>query len=110
MVAASVAGHRLWRNNTAKAWVGVYFNRLPDGTVTLKNARLLHAGLCVGSSDCIGLTKSGVFAAVEFKSSRGRARPEQVKFIATVRRLGGFAGISRSVQDTMDILDGKIRD
>lgn len=109
-VAASQAGCRLWRNNVAEAWVGIYVRRLPDGTVTLKNSRPLHAGLVKGSSDLIGLTGAGVFLAIEVKTPTGRVRPEQRKFIETIRQLGGRAGIARSVQDAINIINGEIRD
>ncbi len=106
---ATTDGHRLFRNNVAKAWVGIYAGRTADGTVTLKNARPLHAGLCVGSSDLIGFTAKGRFLAVECKSAVGRPSPEQTNFIETVRKFNGLAGLAKSISDYKDIINGNPR-
>lgn len=52
-LAASRVGARLWRNQTGKY-------QLADG-------RWLSSGLCVGSSDLVGITADGRFLAVEVK-------------------------------------------
>lgn len=107
---ATNQGNRLLRNNVAEAWVGVFSGRTKDGTVTLRNARPLHAGLCIGSSDLIGWTRLtilpehvgravAVFTAVEVKTNIGRPSPEQIRFIETVRSVGGIAGIAKSIED-----------
>lgn len=70
------------------------------------DARPLHAGLCVGSSDIIGITPDGRFLAVEVKTKTGRATAEQIRFIDAVRRKGGVAGIARSVDDALSLLSG----
>lgn len=108
-VAASQDGDRLFRNNVAEAWVGVFAGRRPDGTVVLKNARPLHAGLCIGSSDLIGFRSDGKFIAIEVKSLTGTASPEQLQFIETVQKFNGLAGIARSIQDAQDIIHGNQR-
>ncbi len=107
-VALSKDGHRVFRNNVAVGWVGQLVKRHQDGTAILKNARPLHAGLCVGSSDLIGWTSRGVMLAIEVKTETGRATPEQLQFISAVRAAGGRAGIARSIQQAKDIADGKI--
>ena len=92
---------RLWRNNT--------------GTLRDRQGRPVQFGLCKGSSDLIGLRTitigpehvgqtMAVFAAVEVKSAKGRATPEQQAFIDTVQGMGGLAGIARSVDDAAAIL------
>ena len=92
---------RLWRNNT--------------GTLLDRQGRPVQFGLCKGSSDLIGLRTitigpehvgqtMAVFAAVEVKSAKGRATPEQQAFIDTVQGMGGLAGIARSVDDAAAIL------
>ena len=92
---------RLWRNNT--------------GTLPDRQGRPVQFGLCKGSSDLIGLRTitigpehvgqtMAVFAAVEVKSAKGRATPEQQAFIDTVQGMGGLAGIARSVDDAAAIL------
>ncbi len=92
MLALSEAGCLIWRNNTG----------------VLKNAAgiPIKFGLCVGSSDLIGLTPAGRFLAVEIKTSKGRATPEQLRFIEAVRARGGIAGIARSPEEALDLLRG----
>lgn len=109
LIAASKAGYTLWRNNVGTGWVGEH-QRLRDGSVLVRSPRVLHAGLCKGSSDLIGIRPVVIteemlgrtiaqFAAIEVKSNRGRARPEQDRFIAFVRSVGGYAVIARSAED-----------
>lgn len=93
LIALSEAGCIVWRQNT-----GAYKD---------KTGRVIRYGLCVGSSDIIGITPSGKFLAVEVKSAKGRTSKAQDNFLATVRRSGGRAGVARSVDDAMKIaLDG----
>lgn len=67
-----------------------------------------------GGSDLIGITPVvitqemvgqtlGVFTALEVKTKTGRSSEKQEKFIKSVLRLGGFAGIARSVEDALKI-------
>jgi hypothetical protein len=73
----------LWRNSTG---------------VTQEDDRAVRYGLCVGSSDLIGvLGPAGRFVAIEIKSERGRLSIEQQLFLSLVRRMGGFATTVRSV-------------
>jgi hypothetical protein len=91
MVALSVAGCTVWRNNTGA---------LPDRT---GSGRVVKFGLCKGGSDIIGMTSDGRFLAVECKTAIGRATPDQVRFIDAVNRMGGRAGIARSAKEAVDI-------
>lgn len=90
MLALSEAGCLIWRNNTG----------------VLKNAAgiPIKFGLCVGSSDLIGLTPTGKFLAVEIKTCKGRATTEQLRFIEAVRARGGIAGIARSPAEALALL------
>jgi hypothetical protein len=90
MVALSDNGCICWRNNTG----------------TLKNAAgiPIKFGLCVGSSDVIGVSPDGRFLAVEVKTDKGKATPEQIRFIEAVKRKGGIAGIARSPADAVALL------
>lgn len=90
MVALSQAGCIVWRNNTGQ---------LPDAT-----GRPIKFGLCIGSSDIIGICADGRFLAVECKSKTGRATEAQERFIAAVRKAGGRAGVARNVDDALRIL------
>jgi hypothetical protein len=91
---------RLWRNNT-----GALLNR---------RGQMVTYGLCVGSSDLIGLRQVvigpehlgqtlAVFSAIEVKGARDPTA-EQLAFIAAVQNLGGLAGVARSVEDANSIL------
>ena len=90
MLALSEAGCLIWRNNTG----------------VLKNAAgiPIKFGLCVGSSDLIGLTPTGRFLAVEIKPPTGKATHEQLRFIEAVRARGGIAGIARSPAEALALL------
>lgn len=95
----------LWRNNTGMGWTGDV-TRLPDGSLLIRNPRPLHAGLCKGSSDLIGLRQIELggqqiaqFVAVEVKAKRGRVSPEQRRFLDFVRAAGGLGTVARSAED-----------
>ena len=78
----------LWRNNTGQ------------DTVTR-----VRYGLCVGSADLIGLRRSdGRFVAAEVKSSTGRVRQEQARFLDAVKACGGLSGVARSVEEAREII------
>lgn len=107
-------GAAMFRNNVGTAWTGEA-TRLKDGSVLIRNPRILHAGLAKGSSDLIGwrsITVTpdmvgqpvAVFASVEVKTKTGRATKEQIHWINTVNAAGGFAGIARSPEDAKNIL------
>lgn len=94
LIALAEAGHLVWRQNT--------------GVLKDANGRPIKFGLCKGSSDIIGLTKGGVFLAVECKTATGRVRPEQEHFILAVRRKMGYAGVARSAEDALRIANGEM--
>ncbi len=83
---------RLWRNNTGQ---------LKDrfGTTVIY-------GLCTGSSDLIGIVAPhGRLIAIEVKSAEGKPTPEQEAFMEIVRRFGGVAGVARSVEEAMALVE-----
>ena len=100
----SEEGHRLWRNNTGMAYQGIAHYK--GRNLTLTNYRPLHAGLCQGSSDLIGLTqvtitpemvgqKIAVFTAIEIKAGKTRSTWLQENFVKTINKLGGIGKIVR---------------
>ena len=105
LLALSNAGCLVWRIETAGAWVGRVIHQ--DGSmVTLSNARMIQAGLIKGGSDIIGIDRAtGRFIAIEVKTKTGRPTHEQTRFIDNVRAAGGIAGIARSVQDALDLIE-----
>ena len=104
MVALTQADCLVFRNETAGAYVGRVIHK-DARIVTLTNAQMMTFGLCVGSSDIIGIHKpTGRFLAVEVKTKTGRASKEQNNFIEQVRAANGIAGLARSVQEALDLL------
>ena len=109
---------RLWRNNVGTGWAGAatrvtagnlsaLAHTLRPGDVVVRNARPLHAGLCVGSSDLIGYRQVGglaQFVALEVKSATGRPTPEQTRFLDHISSAGGCAAVVRSVDDAHAVL------
>ncbi len=86
-----IPGLVLWRNSTGLSRTG---------------DRAIHYGLCVGSSDLIGLLgPSGRFIALEVKSATGRTSPAQELFLALVRKRGGFAAIVRSPAEALAAIE-----
>lgn len=103
MMALSSAGCLIFRNETAGAWVGKKIHQAGQ-QVTLADARMIKFGLCVGSSDIIGLTPSGMFLAIEVKTKVGKATKEQLNFIKQVIAKGGKAGVARTSQEALRIV------
>jgi VRR-NUC domain len=88
--------------------------RINCGTFELIDGRFITVGV-PGMSDLIGwqsrliLPKDvgqrfAIFTALEVKSERGRATPEQLAFIETVRGAGGLAGVVRSLAEAETLL------
>lgn len=103
LLALSEAGCKIWRCETAGVWVGVVIHR-SNATVTLAEARMIQAGLTKGGSDIIGIAPDGRFLAVEVKTPTGRIRPEQTVFLDVVRKAGGIAGVARSVEEALRLI------
>ena len=92
------------------------FKNVRGTFLTLDGTRKVAAGLRAdGASDLIGMirvkvtpemvgTTIAVFAAIECKTATGQVKPHQEKFVNFVRKMGGFAGIARNVEDAKRIL------
>ena len=101
-LACSTGATRLWRNNT--------------GTLKDQHGRPVQFGLARGSADLIGYRtititpdmvgqQVAVFASIEVKTPTGRIRPEQQAWLETVQAAGGIAGVARSVEDALRIVN-----
>lgn len=106
MLALSEAGCVVFRNNTAGAWIGKIIHKAGN-QVTLTDSHMIRFGLCVGSSDVIGIAPDGRFLAVEVKTSTGRPTKEQLRFIDAVRSAGGIAGIARTTTEALELIGTK---
>lgn len=120
MLRASERGIILWRNNVGTGWAGNVTKgprRAVDlwpGDVLIRNARPLHAGLCKGSSDLIGIKtveitpdmvgdEIAVFTAVEVKKPSGHVSRDQRNFGDAVTAAGGRFVVARSPDDVEGI-------
>ena len=94
---------RLFRNQVGQ---------LPDP----RTGRPVQFGLARGSADLIGWRtitvtpdmvgrQLAVFTSIEVKTPTGRIRPEQQAWLDVVRSGGGLAGIARTVDDAIRIID-----
>jgi len=94
MLALSQAGCLIWRNNSG----------------ILKNPAGIPIKFGIGNpggSDLIGIAPGGRFIAIEVKTPKGRATPEQIRFIEAVKKHGGIAGIARSVEDALSLINNQ---
>lgn len=114
LTGATKLGSRLFRQNTGLGWVGQVVHKTA-AMLTLRNPRPLHAGLCKGSSDIVGLhpivitpemvgKTIAVFAAFEVKTGRVTTTDEQRAFVGMVRERGGIAAVVRSAEEALTIL------
>tara|TARA_E500000331_G_scaffold57142_1_gene51320 strand:+ start:2976 stop:3347 length:372 start_codon:yes stop_codon:yes gene_type:complete len=95
---------RLFRNNT--------------GALKDEGGRLVHFGLCKGSSDLIGWktktitqdmvgSKVAIFTAIEVKKPKKNATDLQDHFIKVVNAAGGIAGVAHSSEAAKRLLYGR---
>jgi hypothetical protein len=121
-----ITGVRLFRNNTGTAWQGNGSYVVPNamridvqkGDVVIRQGRIIHFGLCKGSSDLIGFKSVAitpemvgkpiaVFMAAEIKTPSGKATEEQIAFIETVNRFGGLGFIARTEDEAEELFNKK---
>lgn len=76
------------------------------GKVKTVDGRWFDTGLPKGHLDLYGFRPDGQIFYIEVKNERGRVRPEQEKFIETVKNRGAIAGVARSVEDALGIVKG----
>ncbi|MFC4652657.1 VRR-NUC domain-containing protein [Lactococcus nasutitermitis] len=93
MLAVSQAGNKIFRSNVGK--------------VQTIDGRWFDTGLPKGHADLYGFRPDGQVFYIEVKNNKGRVRPEQKLFLETMRKNGALAGIARSVEDAMEIINGK---
>ena len=94
MIEASKLGAIVFRNNT--------------GVLKDKTGRPVKYGLCVGSSDIIGMgpPPDSKFLAIEVKVPGKNPTEKQENFLNVVRANGGIAGVARCPGDVKKILLG----
>ncbi len=105
-IALSARGHRVFRNNVGMGWAGTLAAGYPkNGSVLLLNARPLHAGLATGSHDLIGIAWGGRFLSIEVKLPGKKTTKQQNNWLDMVQRVGGRAGVARSIEDAIRIAE-----
>ena len=91
MLAVSQAGNKIFRSNVGK--------------VQMIDGRWFDTGLPKGHADLYGFRPDSQVFYIEVKSETGRVRPDQINFLETMRKNGALAGIARSVEDAMKIIN-----
>lgn len=79
--------------------------RMNTGNVQTQSGTYIRCGV-KGMSDLL-FVGQGYIAWIEVKTPTGKPSPEQIKFINRMRQLGHRAGIARSVEEALDIVNNR---
>lgn len=92
-IALAKAGVLIWRNHVS--------------VTKQESGHFARSGLATGSADLIGLVPpSGRFIAIECKRPKGgRVTERQRSWLEVVRECGGVAGVARSVDEAMLLVE-----
>lgn len=93
----------MFRINVFTGWAGDV-KHLSDGSVLIRNARMVSTGVPQGFSDLIAIMPGGQIAFIECKTARGRPTDEQRNFLEQMHSLGCRAGIARCEEDAIRII------
>ena len=77
--------------------------RMNTGNVQTQSGTYIRCGV-KGMSDLL-FVGQGYIAWIEVKTLTGKPSPEQIKFINRMRQLGHRAGIARSVEEALEIVN-----
>ena len=98
----------LFRTNAGEFYQGQRVWSKEFGQTVLINLQKVE-GLPKGYSDLSGVRKAdGRAVFIEVKTPTGRVRDEQVAFITAMRGIGAIAGVARSPEDAINLLEGNI--
>lgn len=108
----------IFRANVGQAWTGTEVKKLPGNRVLIEGARPFTTGLPPGFSDLFGMVPVeitpdmvgqtvAVFVALEVKD-KAKATEKQANFLKAVNDNGGRAGVVRSADDAVRIVDGEM--
>lgn len=77
------------------------------GTFRTDDGRTVSTGLPRGFSDLFGFRKSdGRIFFIEVKNERGRLREDQKHFLNKMREFGAIAGVARTPEEAIKIING----
>jgi len=96
----------LFRANVGQAFTGSHIRKNPDGSITIFEPRPFNTGLPTGFSDLFGILPGGKALFVEVKAPKGKPSPAQENFLNTVSMRGAVAGVARSFEDVLRIING----
>lgn len=78
------------------------------GKVRMDNGKWFDTGLPKGYPDLFGFRRSdGKMFFIEVKNEIGRLRPDQVNFAKIIRQYPVLYGVARSVEDALEIVEGR---
>lgn len=89
------------------ARIGIPVYRANVGRVRMADGRYFDTGLPKGFPDLFGFKPDGQIFFIEVKNLKGRVRSEQKIFLERAKSQGALAGVARSVEDALDIVNGK---
>lgn len=90
------------RLHRAVAWV----QRVNTGAYKTPDGRFIRFGF-TGCPDILGQLRDGRILMVECKADAGRVSDDQAAVIAKVKQYGGCAGVARSIDDAIAIVEGR---
>lgn len=81
--------------------------RMNVGTCYTADGRYFNTGVPKGFSDLFGFRKfDGRAVFIEVKTAKGKPSAEQVKFLEAMRKNGAIAGVCRSADDAIKLIQG----
>lgn len=100
-----------FRGNVGQAWTGEEIVPLGNGDLLIRGARPFASGLPKGFPDLFGFTLRDmvpVFTGIEVKTPMGRVRPAQAQMLAFLKARGAIAGVARSEEDAVRLVQAAI--
>jgi len=77
------------------------------GTFRTNDGRAVSTGLPKGFSDLFGYRKTdGKIFFIEVKNEKGKLRKEQIHFLESMKNNGAIAGVARSPEDAIALING----
>lgn len=81
--------------------------RVNVGSAYTQDGRFFTTGVPPGFSDLFGLRRSdGRAVFIEVKTLKGRVSEPQKRFIQRMQTAGAIAGVCRSVEDAINLING----
>ena len=94
----------VFRTNSGEFWQGQTVYSKEFHQPVLINLRRVD-GLPKGFSDLLYCGPGGKVAFVECKNDAGRLRPEQKNFMDRMKSMGYVAGVARSAEDAVSLVE-----